>query len=207
MTSSIVALALSGLTLSLGLTLGLTAPARAEAPVVRIRGTIEAVDGTNVTIKPRLGAPVQVRLGEAVRVATANTAKISDIQSDSYIGTAATPQADGTLKALEVAVFAPSMRGTGDGHYPWDLEKENTMTNGAVGARSGTAGRTITVTYKGGEKTITVPEDVPVVSIAPGDVGKIRPGARVVAFTRADAGGTAVADRMIVGENGTVPPM
>jgi hypothetical protein len=160
----------------------------AEAPVVRIRGTIEAVDATSVTIKPRLGASVQVKLADSVRVATANAAKISDIQPDSYIGTAATPQADGTLKALEVAVFAPSMRGTGDGHYPWDLEKENTMTNGAVGALAGTTDRTIRVTYKGGEKTITVPEGVPVVALAPGDRSAIKPGARV-------------------GENGTVPPM
>ncbi|MCJ2043314.1 hypothetical protein MKK58_01940 [Methylobacterium sp. J-078] len=197
-------LVLSGLALS-GIALGL--PARADSPVVRIRGTIEAVDGASITIKPRLGASVQIKLGETVRVATANAAKISDIQPDSYIGTAATPQPDGTLKALEVAVFAPSMRGTGDGHYPWDLEKENTMTNGAVGALSGTGDRTIRVTYKGGEKTITVPEGVPVVALAPGDVGKIKPGARVVAFTRADAGGVAVAERMVVGENGTVPPM
>ncbi|KQP94888.1 MULTISPECIES: hypothetical protein [unclassified Methylobacterium] len=199
MKSLTVALALSGLAFSL--------PVRADSPVVRIRGTIEAVDGASVTIKPRLGAPVQVKLGDSLRVATANSAKIGDIQPDSYIGTAATPQPDGTLKALEVAVFAPSMRGTGDGHYPWDLEKENTMTNGAVGALSGTTDRTITVTYKGGEKTITVPEGVPVVALAPGDVSKIKPGARVVAFTKADAGGVAVADRMIVGENGTVPPM
>jgi hypothetical protein len=199
MKSLTLVLALSGLALGL--------PAMADSPVVRIRGTIEAVDGTSVTIKPRIGAPVQVKLGDGVRVATANTAKISDIQPDSYIGTAATPQPDGTLKALEVAVFAPSMRGTGDGHYPWDLEKENTMTNGAVGALSGTTDRTIRVTYKGGEKTITVPEGVPVVALAPGDASKIKPGARVVAFTKAEAGGVAVADRMIVGENGTVPPM
>lgn len=197
-------------TTSLSVALALSAlapPAWAEVPVVRIRGTIEAVDGANVTIKPRLGASVQVKLGEAVRVATANNARIADIKPDSYIGTAATPQADGTLKALEVAVFAPSMRGTGDGHYPWDLEKENTMTNGAVGALTGTCDRTITVTYKGGEKTITVPEGVPVVSVAPGDKSVIKPGARVVAITKTDASGVPVADRMIVGENGTVPPM
>jgi len=202
MKSLTVALALSALALP-----NWSEVAWAEAPVVRIRGTIEAVDATSVTIKPRLGASVQVKLADSVRVATANAAKISDIQPDSYIGTAATPQADGTLKALEVAVFAPSMRGTGDGHYPWDLEKENTMTNGAVGALAGTTDRTIRVTYKGGEKTITVPEGVPVVALAPGDRSAIKPGARVVAVTRADAGGVAVADRMIVGENGTVPPM
>lgn len=194
-----VLLATTGLALSL--------PARAEAPVVRIRGTIASVTDNAITIKPRVGDAILVRLGDGVRVAGASAAKITDILPDSYVGTAATPQADGTLKALEVAVFAPSMRGTGDGHYPWDLEKENTMTNGAVGAVTGTTNRTITVTYAGGQKVITVPDDVPVVALAPADAGLIKPGARVVAFTRADASGTAVADRMVVGQNGTVPPM
>ncbi|KQP10498.1 hypothetical protein ASF28_05070 [Methylobacterium sp. Leaf99] len=190
-----------------GLGLATALPASAEAPVVRIRGTIASVEGQTVSIKPRVGEAVTVRLGDAVRVAGASAAKIADIQPDSYVGTAATPQPDGSLKALEVAVFAPSMRGTGDGHYPWDLEKENTMTNGAVGAVTGTTNRTITVTYAGGQKVITVPDDVPVVALAPGDASLIKPGARVVAFTRADASGTAVVDRMVVGQNGTVPPM
>jgi len=81
------------------------------------------------------------------------------------------------------------------------------MTNGAVGSVTGTTTRTVTVTYAGGQKTITVPDDVPVVALAPADAGLIKPGARVVAFTRADASGTPVVDRMVVGQNGTVPPM
>lgn len=197
-------------TLCLGLLSGLpatTSSVLADPAVVRVRGTIEAVEGDHVTIKPRIGQSVSVKFADAMKVAAASKAEIGDIKPDSYIGTAATPQADGTLKALEVAVFAPSMRGTGDGHYPWDLEKENTMTNGAVGALTGTAGRTITVTYKGGEKTITVPEDVPIVALNPSDKSVIKVGARVVAITKADATGAVVADRLIVGENGTVPPM
>ncbi|MCJ2127633.1 hypothetical protein [Methylobacterium sp. E-045] len=182
-------------------------PVMADSAPVRVRGTIESVSADHVTIKPRTGQAVSVKFADSMRVAAASKAEIGDIKPDSYIGTAATPQADGTLKALEVAVFAPSMRGTGDGHYPWDLEKENTMTNGAVGALAGTTVRTITVTYKGGEKTITVPEDVPIVSLNPSDKSAIKVGARVVAITKADAEGTMVADRMIVGENGTVPPM
>ncbi|GJE18355.1 hypothetical protein [Methylobacterium marchantiae] len=197
-------------TFGLGLLSSLTAlspPALADSPVVRVRGTIESVESDHVTIKPRTGQAVSVRFADAMRVAAASKAQIGDIKPDSYIGTAATPQPDGTLKALEVAVFAPSMRGTGDGHYPWDLEKESTMTNGAVGTLAGTTGRTITVTYKGGEKTITVPEDAPIVALNPSDKSVIKVGARVVAITKADATGTVVADRMIVGENGTVPPM
>lgn len=192
---------------ALGLGLFSAVPAQADSPVVRIRGAIEAVDGDSVTIRSGRGEAVRVKLGEGVRVASATTAKVADIKADSYIGTAATPQADGTLRALEVAVFAPSMRGAGEGHYPWDLEPENTMTNGAVGTLTGTTNRTMTVTYKGGEKTITVPDDVPVVSLAPSDRSVVRTGASVVAMTRADASGVAVADRLIVGENGTVPPM
>lgn len=193
--------------LVVALALGLANPALADAPVVRIRGAITAIDGDTLTIKPRIGDAIPVKLGDGVKFASANKAQLSDIKPDSYIGSAATPQPDGSLKALEVAVFAPSMRGTGDGHYPWDLEKENTMTNGAVGALAGTTNRTITVTYKGGEKTITVPEDVPIVSLAPSDRSIVKTGARVVAVTRKDAAGLAVADRLIVGENGTVPPM
>ncbi|WP_027171839.1 hypothetical protein [Methylobacterium sp. 10] len=196
---------LTAATLCVGLFSSL--PVLADSPLVRVRGTIESVAGDHVTIKPRIGQAVSVKFADAMRVAAASKAEIGDIKPDSYVGTAATPQADGTLKALEVAVFAPSMRGTGDGHYPWDLEKENTMTNGAVGALTGTTGRTITVTYKGGEKTITVPEDVPIVSLNPSDRSAIKVGARVVAITKPDAAGTMVADRMIVGENGTVPPM
>lgn len=189
------------------LALGFAQPAFADVPVVRIRGAITAIDGDTLTIKPRIGDPVMVKLVDGIKVASANKAQIADIKPDSYIGTAATPQPDGSLKALEVAVFAPSMRGTGDGHYPWDLEKENTMTNGAVGALAGTTSRTITVTYKGGEKTITVPDDVPIVTLDPSDRSIVKTGARVVAITRKDAAGTVVADRLIVGENGTVPPM
>lgn len=195
--------------LGLALALAITSieVAHAESPVVRIRGSVAGIDGDTLTIKPGTGEPVTVKIADGVRIASANQAQIADIKPDSYIGTAATPQADGSLKALEVAVFAPSMRGTGDGHYPWDLEKENTMTNGAVGALAGTSNRTITVTYNGGEKTILVPEDVPIVSLAPSNRSIVKAGARVVAITRKDAAGTAVADRLIVGENGTVPPM
>lgn len=189
------------------LALGLAQPAFADAPVVRIRGAITAIDGDTLTIKPRIGDAITVKLSDALKVASANKAQLADIKPDSYIGSAATPQPDGSLKALEVAVFAPSMRGTGDGHYPWDLEKENTMTNGAVGALAGTTSRTLTVTYKGGEKTITVPEDVPIVSLAPSDRSIVKTGARVVAVTRKDATGLVVAERLIVGENGTIPPM
>ena len=196
-------------TLLTGLTVGLalaTAPARA-ADVVRYRGTIESVDGSTVTIKPRMGETKTVTFGDDTKLLAASTGKLSDIKSESYIGTAAIPQPDGTQKALQVTVFASSLRGTADGHYPWDLGSNSTMTNGAIGSLSGTEGRTMLVKYQGGEKKVMVPEDVPVALVDPGEKSIVVPGAKVVAFTKAGPDGKLNAAVLIVGRNGTVPSM
>lgn len=182
------------------------ASARAD-DITRFRGTIETTDGTTLTIKPRTGEAVGVTIADGVKVLAASTGKLSDVKPESYIGTAAIPQPDGTQKALQVTVFASSLRGTADGHYPWDLASNSTMTNGAVGTLTGTSGRTMKVQYQGGEKTITVPEDVPVTLVDPGDKSLIVDGAKVVAFTKPGTGGKREAVILIVGRNGTVPSM
>ncbi len=174
---------------------------------MRYRGTIEAVDGATVTIKPRMGETKTVTFGNDTKILAASNGQLSDIKSESYIGTAAIPQPDGTQKALQVTVFASSLRGTADGHYPWDLGSNSTMTNGAIGSLSGTQGRTLLVQYKGGEKRVTVPEDVPVTLVDPGEKSMIVAGAKVVAFTKAGPDGKLTAPVLIVGRNGAVPSM
>ena len=175
--------------------------------ITRFRGTIETTDGTMLTIKPRTGEAVGVVIPDGVKILAATTGKLSDVKPESYIGTAAIPQPDGTQKALQVTVFASSLRGTADGHYPWDLASNSTMTNGAVGTLTGTSGRTMKVQYQGGEKTITVPEDVPVTLVDPGEKSLVVAGAKVVAFTKPGTGGKREAVILIVGRNGTVPSM
>lgn len=194
---------LTSLALSLAVA---TTPARAD-DIVRYRGTIEAVDGSTVTIKPRMGETKTVTFGNDTKILAASNGQLSDIKSESYIGTAAIPQPDGTQKALQVTVFASSLRGTADGHYPWDLDSNSTMTNGAIGSLSGTQGRTLLVQYKGGEKKVTVPEDVPVTLVDPGEKSMIVAGAKVVAFTKAGPDGKLTAAVLIVGRNGAVPSM
>ena len=192
-----------------GLTVGLafaTASARAD-DVVRYRGTIEAVDGSTVTIKPRMGETKTVTFGNDTKILAASNGKLSDIKSESYIGTAAIPQPDGTQKALQVTVFSSSLRGTADGHYPWDLGSNSTMTNGAIGSLSGTDGRTLLVKYQGGEKKVVVPDDVPVTLVDPGEKSILVPGSKLVAFTKKGADGALTAPILIIGRNGTVPSM
>jgi len=176
-------------------------------PPTRLRATIDSVTDKTLTVTPRGGSPTTVQLPPDVRISGITVGKIDDIKPGSYIGTAGAPQPDGTQKALEVHVFPPSMAGTGDGFYPWDSAPNSTMTNGSVGDVVSSQGRTLKVKYKGGEKTVIVPEDVPIVSIEPGTRALLTPGAHVIVFAKKDADGTLTAAAVLAGENGLTPPM
>ncbi len=180
----------------------------AAEPPPRTRGTIERLDGDTLTLATRGGQKATFKLTPDTRIVGAIDAQLGAIKPDTYIGTSAAPQSDGTLKAIEVHVFPESMRGTGDGHYPWDLDGANTMTNGAVGALAGTSGRTMTVKYQGGERKVVVPEGTPVVAFEPADRSIVKPGARALVIAPKGADGTqAAAVFLVVGENGVNPPM
>ena len=190
----------TGLVLALG-----TGTALAQVPP-RTRGVITAVSGNTVTLRSHAGT-VTLRIADDTGYVGATRASLSAVKSGRFIGTAAVPQPDGTLKALEVTVFPESMRGAGEGSYGWDLGRNSSMTNGTIGSVVGTSGRTMTVDYKGGQKKLTVPDDVPVVDLEPGSRALLKPGAHVVAFGPKGADGGVDAKRIIIGEDGTVPPM
>ncbi|HEY0183120.1 MAG TPA: hypothetical protein VGC09_09965 [Rhodopila sp.] len=194
--------------LAFGLVAGTMGAAVAQtSPPSRLRATIDSVTATTLTVTPRNGSPTTLALPSDVPVAGVSIAKIGDIKPGSYIGTAAAPQPDGTQKALEVHVFPPSMAGSGEGFRPWDSAPNSTMTNGTVGDLVGSHGRTLTVKYQGGEKTVIVPEDVPIVSIEPGSRALLTPGAHVIVFASKDSNGTLTAMRILAGEKGLTPPM
>jgi hypothetical protein len=184
-----------------------TASAQTPPPPSRTRATIESATDTSLSVKTRTGQAVTIALTPTTRYVAVSHGEISAIQPNSYIGTAAAPQPDGSLKAIEVTVFPESMRGSGDGSYAWDLPNANTMTNGVVGKLDTAHGRTLTVDYKGGEKQIVVPDDVPVVTLAPGDHSLLKPGVHVVVATAKAADGSLTANAVLAGQDGVVPPM
>jgi hypothetical protein len=179
----------------------------AQAPTQRLRGTIERVDGNTLFAKGRDGASITLTLADNATVTAVYKATRADIKEGDYIGSGAMPQADGSQKALEVHIFAASMRGQGEGHRPWNGAPNSTMTNGAVGnIVSGVDGPVVLVKYKDGEKKIIVGPETPIVRYEVGGKDDIRAGAAfsVVAATR-QADGTFSAPRINVGRDGGVP--
>jgi hypothetical protein len=183
-------------------------PSQAEdAKPTRVRGAITAIEGDVLKVRSNRNEDLLVKLTIDTQVRGVTLAQVSEIKPGSYIGSAAAPQADGTLKALEVHVFAPEMAGTGDGHRAFDLGKDSTMTNGSVGDLVTSNGRTMTVNYKGGQKTIVIPDDVPIVNLVPGDRSLLKPGVKIVLQAQPGADGSLSALSISAGENGVTPPM
>jgi hypothetical protein len=180
-----------------------------QPPTVRIRGTIEAVDGSLLTVKSRDGTDMKVRLTDNVAVFGVAKTTISEIKQGSYIGVSAMPEPDGTQKALAVQIFPEAQRGVAEGFRPWDLRPNSTMTNATVTETvQGTDGEIILVKYKDGEKKVVVPPDTPIVAFVAGDKSELKPGAKIMIFsaTRKEDG-TLEAARVNVGRDGITPPM
>ncbi len=177
-----------------------------QPQTMRIRGTVEKVDGNTVVVKATDGASVTLTLTDKAVIVGVVKASLAEIKEGSYVGSAAMPQADGSQKALEVHIFAESQRGTGEGHRPFTVPN-STMTNGTVGATvMATDGHTLTVKYAGGEKKIVVPPDVPVVRYEIGDRGELKPGVHITALNAVKkADGSIEAPRLNVGRAGLVP--
>lgn len=176
---------------------------------VRLRGEILAFDGATLTLRERRGETVKVRLTDRSTVGGLVTASLADIGPGKFIGTAALPQADGSLRALEVLIFPEAMRGTGEGHFPWDLRPQSTMTNATVAdIVTAVQGRTLTLRYRDGEKKVVVPEGAPIVTLTPADRSKLVPGAHVfIGAAQPQPDGSFNAARVTVGLNGLIPPM
>ena len=183
-------------------------------PSVRLRATIQSVEAGSLTVKERSGEIITLVRPADMGVSEVFAITLADIKPGSYIGTAAMPQANGSQRALEVLVFPEAARGTGEGHFAWDLQPESTMTNATVAdlveaPSSVPGGKMLKLKYKDGEKTVIVPSGTPVVSFKPAkddEKALLVPGAKVL-ITAQEKEGKPTALRVIVGRNGFGPPM
>lgn len=200
--------------------------ARAQASTQVLRGDITAIEGSSLQLRSDTGQAVTVALADKVRVNVRVPVKPDAITQGAYVGVTATPQPDGTLLASIVSIFPESLRGTAEGHRPMDALPGRTMTNAtvaSVGGRSASPAGTMTsatvanvggighsetlkLTYAGGEKTVTVPENATVVRSEPADRSVLVPGTHVVVYAAPAPDGTLTAARVSAGKDGSVPP-
>ncbi len=187
------------------LAVGAASAVRAEP--LHERGTIAAVDGAIVTVKDRDGKDVTLNLDDGWKIGGVARATMADIKPGTFIGTATSGEETG-LKALEVVVFPAAMKGTGEGHYAWDLQPKSMMTNATVDNEvKSTDGKTVKLSYKGGEKTVAIKDSTPIVQIVDATRADLIPGAKVFIVTPTVTDGRLASGFVAVGKDGVTPPM
>jgi|ERR1700727_1581722 hypothetical protein len=176
---------------------------------MRVRGTIERVDGSIYLVKTRDGTELRIALIDKPVLVALVKASLADIKPGVFVGSTGMPQPDGSQKAVEVHIFPEAMRGTGEGHYAWDLQPNSTMTNANVEASvAGVDGQVLTLKYKSGEKKILVTQETIIVTYNPGDEADLVPGTKIfIGAAKKQADGTLQAARINYGRNGLTPPM
>lgn len=183
-----------------------TAHAQGSAPI-RVRGEITAIDATTLTVRHSSGESVRLTIAPNLAVGAVKNVKLADIEKGAFIGTATKLASDGTLVAVEVLVFPEAARGSGEGHYAWDLLPGSMMTNANVDTvMAGMNGRTLHLSYKGGAKDVLVPENTPVVTPAPATSADLIVGKKVFVIAK-DTSPQLTATRIIVEKDGVAPPM
>ena len=184
--------------------------AQQQAAPVRVRGTVEGVDGPMLRVKSRDGQTTyKMKMADNVAVRGVVKASLLDIKQNSFIGVTGMPQADGSQKAVEIHIFPENLRGTGEGHRPWDLSPNSTMTNATVAQMvKGVHGDEITLKYKDGDKKVVVVPETVIVAFVPGDKSELKPGAKIfIGAANKKEDGTLEAAAINVGRDGITPPM
>jgi hypothetical protein len=184
------------------------APASAQE-TIRIRGTIERVEGPIFVVKNRDGAELKLTVTDNPLFIAIVKSTMADIKPGMFVGSTGMTQPDGSQKAIEVHIFPESMRGTGEGHYDWDLKPQTKMTNANVEQTvAGVDGQILSVKYKNEEKKLLVAPDTAVVTYVTGDRNDLKPGIKVfVAAAKKQADGTLQTPRITYGKDGLTPPM
>jgi hypothetical protein len=186
----------------------LALPAAAQE-TVRIRGTIEKVDGPVYVVKNRDGAELRLMVTDPQLYVAIVKSTMADIKPGQFVGATGVTQPDGSQKAIEVHIFPESMRGTGEGHYDWDLKPNTKMTNANVEQTvAGVEGPVLSVKYKDGEKKVLVTPETSVVTYVIGDKNDLKPGTKIfVGAAKKQADGTVQTPRVTYGKDGLTPPM
>lgn len=189
------------------LVLALTGAAQAQSPTTRIRGEVEKAEGDTLMIKTVDGASAKVALTAGYSVGGVVKATTADIKKGGFIGVGARPQPDGALQAVQVFIFPEAMRGTGEGHRPWGVLPDSTMTNATVAETvSRVDGANVVLTYPGGEQKVTITPDANIIMASPAEMSELKAGAQVAMTATKQADGSFAASRVTIARPGAQLP-
>jgi hypothetical protein len=177
------------------------------SPPVQVRGTIEKVDGDNVTVKARDGMETKVAVAAATRLQSLVKKTLADIKPGDFLASTGMKGTDGKIHAIEVRIL-PRVPPSGGAQYPWSLGADSVMTNATVGTVSeAPKGKLVHVKFKDGESEYSIGPDVPILAPLPGDKSLLKPGAAVFLMGPKGPDGTVTANFMYVEKDGIKPPM
>jgi len=169
----------------------------------RVRGTITGLSGDVLSVKSRDGKDLRLQLAPDAAVLVAKATTLAEIKPGTYLGSATTKRADGTLVAKEVHTLSPQVP---EGHISWDLEPGSMMTNANLtGVAQSTGGQEITLKYKDGTQKILVPPGTPIVTFVPGDRSALKSGETIFTSARAEPDGKMSVQRIQVSKDGVKP--
>jgi len=178
------------------------------ATPVRVAGTIDKLDGMSLTVKAKDGDAVTVTMADGVGIYGVEKRTVADIKPGDFLASGGVKGADGRIHAVEVRIYPPSLRGTGEGQRPWAARSDGVMTNATVGTVSQSPdGGMVHVTYKGGESDFAVGLDVPVLAYVEADRSLLKPGAAVLIFAQKQADGGLTTSRVTAEKDGVKPPI
>ena len=177
---------------------------------LHLRGEITSITDSQLVVKSSDGLTTTVQLTDKLPIHDVSRTNLAAVKERSYIGVAATPVGAGKVKALGVMVFPEGARGLNEGHFPWDLQKESTMTNATVvtvKVLKKRNGAEIEVRY--GDKTQAVIIDDTTIfgQFVPGQRSLLVNGAKVLIFASQPEGAQPTANVVMVGKDGFLPPI
>jgi hypothetical protein len=177
-------------------------------PPMRVVGTVDKLDGNNLTVTMKDGQAVTVVLADNAAVFGVEKRTVADIRPGDYLASGGVKGTDGKIHAVEVRIFPETLRGTGEGQRPWDVKPDGVMTNATVGTVSQSPqGGVIHVKYKEGESEYTVGPEVPILAYVAGDRSLLKPGAAVFTVAQKKPDGTLTTGRVTAEKDGVKPPM
>lgn len=203
---------MSRMAIAAGLIALFTIPALAQTPPqgapARVRGTVEKLDDHDLTVKSREGQSLTIKLADNVGVAYLVKKGLADIKTGDYVASTGIKGTDGKVHAIEVRIFPETLRGAGEGQYPWDLKPDTIMTNATVGTiTQSPQGNIVKVSYKGTESEYTIDSTTPIFGTANGDTSLLKPGVAVFVIAQKQPDGSMTAARLYAEKDGVKPPM